>query len=95
MANYSENKLSRIKVGQPASIRIDMYHGVNFTGKVIAMDYNSNTSFSLLPSQNASGSWVKTAQHFAIKISIDQADPEKYPLRVGANCETVIDTAGH
>lgn len=94
VANYSEKKLSRLKIGQPATITLDMYPHVKFTGKIISINYSSGSSFSLLPSQSSSENWVKTSQRFPVKISISQIDPEKYPLRIGASCEVVINTTG-
>jgi membrane fusion protein (multidrug efflux system) len=50
--------------------------------------------FSLLPSQNATGNWVKVTQRFAVRIAIDHppADPDR-PLRVGASVTATVDTA--
>lgn len=91
-ANFSEKKLARLKIGQPVTVRIDMFPGVSFKGKLESISHGSGDSFSLLPSQNASGNWVKVARRFSVLISVTNPDQKKYPVRVGASCEVTIDT---
>lgn len=90
-ANFTENKLNKIRVGQPVKISIDMYPDLTLNGRVESISQSSGTSFSLLPQQNASGNWVKVAQRFPVQISIDHL-PSSKVLRVGASCFVRIDT---
>ncbi|MGB6441190.1 MAG: HlyD family secretion protein, partial [Methyloceanibacter sp.] len=82
-ANFKETDLARIKVGQPATVRLDMYPGVNFDGTVESISSGSGASFSVLPPENASGNWVKVTQRFPVRISMANPPADK-PLRVGA-----------
>lgn len=92
-ANYKETQLARMKVGQNASISIDMYPGVKFTGKIVALSKGSGSSFSLLPPENATGNWVKVIQRYPVRIQILQnAANSGYPLRVGASADVSVDT---
>jgi membrane fusion protein (multidrug efflux system) len=91
-ANFSEHKLIRLKPGQPASIHIDMYPNVTFHGVLQSISNSSGDSFSLLPAQNASGNWIKVAQRFPVVIDMTHFDYAKYPVRIGASCEVVVDT---
>lgn len=91
-ANFKETDLNRIKVGQTANIKIDMYPGQAFEGRVSAISRGSGSAFSLLPSENASGNWVKITQRFPVKVSIANAENRDFPLRVGASCKVTINT---
>jgi membrane fusion protein (multidrug efflux system) len=88
-ANLKETQLERIKPGQEATVQLDMYSH-HYTGKVQSISYASGNTFSLLPSENASGNWVKVSQYFTVRIAIKN-DPE-YPLRVGASAFVKIHT---
>jgi len=90
-ANFKETDLARIKVGQPATVRLDMYPGVNFDGTVESISSGSGASFSVLPPENASGNWVKVTQRFPVRISLANPPADK-PLRVGASATVMIDT---
>ena len=90
-ANFKETDLARIKVGQPATVRLDMYPGVNFDGTVESISSGSGASFSVLPPENASGNWVKVTQRFPVRISMANPPADK-PLRVGASATVTIDT---
>jgi membrane fusion protein (multidrug efflux system) len=91
-ANLKETTLERIRVGQKATIRVDMYPHIVFHGKVASISAGSGTTFSLLPPENATGNWVKVTQRFPIRIDIDTRY-KKYPLRMGSSCEVTVDTS--
>jgi membrane fusion protein (multidrug efflux system) len=90
-ANFKETDLARIKVGQPATVRLDMYPGVTFDGTVESISSGSGAPFSVLPPENASGNWVKVTQRFPVRISLTNPPADK-PLRVGASTTVTIDT---
>jgi len=92
-ANYKETDLARIKVGQPATILIDMYPGKTFRGVVESLSPASGAAFSLLPPQNATGNWVKVTQRFPVRVRVITRDSDR-PLRIGASGSVTIDTSG-
>jgi len=83
-ANFKETQLEKIRPGLEAEIRIDMYPDKVFHGKVDSISGGSGTAFSLLPTQNATGNWVKIAQRVPVKIRVLDADA-KFPLRIGTS----------
>ena len=92
-ANFKETDLARIKVGQKATTRLDMYPGRTFDGVVESISPGSGATFSVLPPENASGNWVKVTQRFAVRIGITNPPAEsERPLRVGASATVTIDT---
>jgi len=90
-ANFKETDLARIKVGQPATVQLDMYPSVTFDGTVQSISSGSGATFSVLPPENASGNWVKVTQRFPVRISLNNPPADK-PLRVGASTWVMIDT---
>jgi membrane fusion protein (multidrug efflux system) len=90
-ANFKETELVRIRPGQTAEIRVDMYPGEVFHGVVQNIGPGSGTAFSMLPPQNATGNWVKVTQRVPVRIRI--TDPrENVPLRVETSAEVTVDT---
>jgi len=91
-ANFKETDLARVAVGQPAKISVDMLPGTKLTGTVSSISRGSESSFSLLPAQNASGNWVKVTQRFKTRIALDETHPD---LRVGASANVTINTTAN
>jgi membrane fusion protein (multidrug efflux system) len=71
-ANFKETQLDLMRPGQPVSIAIDAYPDRTFNGHVASIQAGSGTAFSLLPSENATGNYVKIVQRVPIKIVFDQ-----------------------
>ncbi|WP_050604268.1 HlyD family secretion protein [Ruegeria sp. 6PALISEP08] len=90
-ANFKETSLPRIRPGQLVTVQVDMLPGVKLTGKVASIGRGSGDTFSLLPSENASGNWVKVTRRFPVRVELDPTDA---PLRVGGSSKVVVDTTG-
>jgi membrane fusion protein (multidrug efflux system) len=95
-ANFMETYLSRVRVGQPARITIDMYPNRVFTGVVEGISagiyqLDGEISGYGLPIVRQTIDWVRLAQRFPVRVTITDLDPQ-YPLRSGANAEVTIDT---
>ena len=89
-ANFKESQIRRIRPGMDASIRLDMYPGQTFKGKVINISAGSGAYNALLPPQNATGNWVKVPQRFPVRIRMEQ-NPQ-HPLRAGATAHATVNT---
>lgn len=89
-ANFKENQIHKIKIGDKATVTIDAYPGVEFKGYVKDIDAGTGDRFSLLPPQNASGNYIKIVQRVPVRIELYPYDYKKYPLRVGLNCEVTV-----
>lgn len=90
-ANFKETQLQRIKPGQSATIKVDMYPGITFKGVVKSVSPGTGTIFSLLPPENATGNWVKVTQRVPVKVDFIDPDPN-YPLYAGTSAETTVNT---
>ena len=83
-ANFKETQLAHMRIGQPVTLKSDLYGGgVEYKGKVQSLGVGTGSAFSLLPAQNASGNWIKIVQRIPVRIAIDGGDLDKNPLRIG------------
>ena len=81
VANYKENQLQHMKVGQPVDIKIDTYPGKTFKGKVDSIQRSSGAKSSLFPPENAVGSFVKIVQRIPVKIVFtEKINPEEFNI---------------
>ena len=75
VANFKETQLTRVAIGQPASITVDTFPGVVVTGHVDSISPASGSQFSLLPPDNATGNFTKVVQRIPVKIVLDRGHP--------------------
>lgn len=91
-ANFREVDLSKVRIGQPATVIADLYgNDVVYHGKVAGLSAGTGSAFSLLPAQNASGNWIKIVQRLPVRILLDPKELEAHPLRVGLSTRVNID----
>ena len=90
-ANFKETELTRMQVGQSATIEVDSYPGVKWTAHVASIAPASGAEFSVLPAQNATGNWVKIVQRIPVRLEIDGAQADAPVLRAGMSAEVSID----
>jgi membrane fusion protein (multidrug efflux system) len=92
-ANFKENQLAKMRVGQPAKISIDALGGHALEGYVASFSPGSGSSFSPLPAQNATGNWVKVVQRLPVRIAFTRAPPEVVS-RAGLSAKVTVDVRG-
>ncbi|WP_137848555.1 EmrA/EmrK family multidrug efflux transporter periplasmic adaptor subunit [Enterobacter sp. 2VL] len=94
-ANFKETQLTNVKIGQRVTLTSDLYGDkVIFHGQVKGINMGTGNAFSLLPSQNASGNWIKVVQRVPVEIELDKGEIGRYPLRIGLSMNATIDTDG-
>ncbi|MHB1287208.1 MAG: HlyD family secretion protein [Leptospirales bacterium] len=89
-AKIKETRMHAVKVGQPVDIDVDTYPDHPFHGHVDRILPISAAAVSLLPPENASGTFVKVIQRIPVRIRID--DPGVFVLRPGMSTEVRIHT---
>jgi membrane fusion protein (multidrug efflux system) len=92
-ANYKETKLTHVRVGQKATIRVDAYPDEIREAVVTSISPATGAEFALLPSQNATGNWVKVVQRLPVRLELKNSNIDQ-PLRAGMSVIVEIDT-GH
>ena len=84
VANFKENQVGKMHVGQEVIIKIDAYPNKKFTGRIDSIQRLSGAKSSLFPPENAVGSFVKIVQRIPVKIVFtEDYDTEKYNIIPG------------
>lgn len=89
-ANFKEDQLGKMRIGQPAKIKIDAYPSRTFDAHVASFSPGSGQAFSPLPAQNATGNWVKVVQRLPVEIDFDKPPPEGAG-RAGLSANVTVD----
>lgn len=91
VANFKENQLRHMKIGQDVEIKVDTYPDKIFKGKVDSIQRISGAKSSLFPPENAVGSFVKIVQRIPVKIVFtEDIDPKKYTIVSGMSVEPKV-----
>ncbi|KEH15190.1 membrane fusion protein (MFP) family auxiliary transporter [Medicago truncatula] len=62
-ANFKEGQIRHMRIGQPVEVVSDLYGSrVTYRGRVQGFSAGTGSAFSMLPSQNAAGNWIKVVQ---------------------------------
>jgi membrane fusion protein, multidrug efflux system len=90
VANFKETKLEHIRPGQRVRITIDGYPSGVLEGVVDSFAPGSGSAFSLLPTDNATGNFVRVVQRVPVKIRL-ASNPLPGRLVPGLSARVEID----
>ena len=90
-ANLKETDLTYIHAGEDVKITIDTFPGREWHGTVMAVAPATGAQFSVLPSENSSGNWVKVVQRLPVRIVFDSSEDTSL-VRAGMSTNVEIDT---
>jgi membrane fusion protein (multidrug efflux system) len=90
IANYKETQLTRVKAGQKVRIKVDMYPGYVYEGRVDSIMAGTGSVLSMFPPENATGSFVKVVQRIPVKIVLSNKTDPKHQLRAGMSVVPTI-----
>jgi membrane fusion protein (multidrug efflux system) len=91
-ANFKESQLRQLRIGQPATLKADVYgKKVEYHGRVEGLGAGTGSAFALLPAQNATGNWIKIVQRVPVRIALDPKELQANPLRVGLSMDVEVD----
>ena len=93
IANFKENQIHGMRVGQLATFRVDALPGVTFKGHIERFSPATGSEFSILKPDNATGNFTKVAQRLPVRIRIDPGQPEAAALAPGMSVVVRIDKA--
>jgi membrane fusion protein (multidrug efflux system) len=89
-ADFKENQLHHMHVGQSATVKVDAYPGRTFQAKVQSISPGTDQTFSLLPAENSSGNWVKVVQRLPVRLVFDKTPDIQ--LQGGISAKVKVDT---
>ena len=93
IANFKETQITKMTVGQPVEIKVDAYPSIKFKGHVDSLQPGTGSVFSLLPPENATGSFIKVVQRVPVKIIIDSKFDPYHPLWPGLSVIPTVDVS--
>jgi len=88
-AYFKETQLRHMRIGQPATFRIDSY-GRRLRGHVESIGGATGAKYSLLPPENSTGNFVKVVQRIPVRFHIDEAMGTNEPLLPGMSVEVSV-----
>lgn len=92
IANFKEKQMNRIAIGQPVEISIDAFPGRKFKGIVTAISSATGSKYSMIPTDNSAGNFVKIQQRVPVRIdftdSINVEDNRR--IAAGMMCEVTV-----
>lgn len=80
IANYKETQVENLHVGQTVRITVDAVSDKEFTGKITAISGATGSKYSLVPTDNSAGNFVKIQQRVPVRIdftNLSKADNER------------------
>ncbi|MDD3435946.1 MAG: HlyD family secretion protein [Candidatus Gastranaerophilales bacterium] len=91
VANFKENQLRYMKIGQNVDIKVDTYPNKIFKVKIDSIQRISGAKSSLFPPENAVGSFVKIVQRIPVKIIFtEKIDTNVYTIVPGMSVEPKV-----
>ena len=88
-ANYKETQIANIYIGQQVRIKVDAVPGKIFHGEVTAISEATGSKYSLVPTDNSAGNFVKVQQRIPVRIELEDVSSEEMAqLRTGMMVET-------
>jgi len=91
-ANFKENQLRDLRIGQPVDVKADIYGShVRYHGKLLGMNAGTGSALAVLPAQNASGNWIKIVQRLPVRIGLDPQELAQHPLFLGLSTTVHVD----
>ena len=91
-ANFKENQLRSLRIGQPVDVSTDMYGShASYHGKVLGLNAGTGSALAILPAQNATGNWIKIVQRLPVRIGLDPNELARNPLLVGLSATVHVD----
>ena len=76
IANYKETQVENLALGQQVCIKVDAISGKEFTGKITAISGATGSKYSLVPTDNSAGNFVKIQQRIPVRIDFTNLSKE-------------------
>lgn len=93
VANFKETQMARIRPGQSVEITVDAMPGKRFAGTVTAISQATGSKYSMVPTDNSAGNFVKIQQCVPVRIDFNgslSATDNKH-MAAGMMCEIKVD----
>lgn len=87
IANYKETQIASLSVGQEMEVTVDAFRGKTFKGRITAISSATGSKYSMVPTDNSAGNFVKIQQRVPVRIELtDISDEDNVRLAAGMMC---------
>ena len=92
VANFKETQIHRMRVGQPATVRVDALGGAEIKARVDSFAPGTGAQFALLPPENATGNFIKIVQRVPVRLRLLPPASLAERLLPGLSATVYVDT---
>ncbi len=93
-ANFKETQIGLMRIGQPATIKVDALPGEDIHGVVESFSPGTGSRFAQVPTNNATGNFTKIVQRVPVRIRVDAGPEARRVLVPGLSVVVSVDTRG-
>lgn len=87
VANYKETQVSSLSVGQEVEVTVDAFKDKTFKGRITAISSATGSKYSMVPTDNSAGNFVKIQQRVPVRIELtDISKDDNARLAAGMMC---------
>ena len=76
IANYKETQIENLSVGQHVVVTVDAISDKEFSGVITAISGATGSKYSLVPTDNSAGNFVKIQQRIPVRIDFENLSKE-------------------
>lgn len=76
VANYKETQIASLALGQEVEVTVDAFEGKAFKGRIMAISSATGSKYSMIPTDNSAGNFVKMQQRVPVRIELTDISPE-------------------
>ncbi|WP_437441274.1 HlyD family secretion protein [Sphingomonas morindae] len=91
VANFQENQLAGMRLGQLATVRVDSLPGVTLKAHVDSLAPVTGLALAPIAPENATGNFTKVVQRLPVKLTIDPGQAAASRLHVGLSVVPTVD----
>ncbi|WP_158913131.1 HlyD family secretion protein [Caulobacter sp. S45] len=93
VANFKETQIGRMRIGQPAKVKIDAFGDRAIDATVESFSPGTGAQFALLPPENATGNFTKIVQRVPVRLRLHPPDDMHDRLLSGLSAAVSVDTS--
>lgn len=80
VANFKETQIQNLYIGQEVDIEVDAFPDKKFKGRISSISSATGAKYSMIPTDNASGNFVKIRQRIPVRIDLEDISSEDNQL---------------
>ena len=89
IANYKETQIENLHIGQEVTVTVDAVSDKEYKGQITAISGATGSKYSLVPTDNSAGNFVKIQQRIPVRIDFVEL-PEEDNERLAAGMMVVV-----